>query len=278
MKTKIALVLVALLIVPSLALAQIETAASKKKQEDPAGAWVSTLVAKMAEKDETVVRSVDRAIVSMGEKALPALEKAAKAEGDAGERAKRLIEQIKNPRGRRGGRGGDRGDRGDRGESVPLAGDRRGRRVTLDGRRRHEVTVGHRGADLVDGCGLRSEPGRGRRFVGPVDVAGDVAAPGFVGFLGLLDVRRIPTDVGHVFGERPLLDGAVIVDELVVDGGHGPAGCIVAGRIIDADVDLLVGDVLFGEVTVEVVGGAGVCGVDVVGLAAGVPRRPRIRG
>ena len=118
MKTKIALVLVALLIVPGLALAQIETAADKKKQEDPGSAWISTLVAKMTETDESVVRSVDRAIVSMGEKALPSLEKASKAEGETGERAKRLIEQIKNPRGRRGGerggRGGERGGRGGR--------------------------------------------------------------------------------------------------------------------------------------------------------------------
>ena len=116
MKTKIALVLVALLIVPGLALAQIETAADKKKQEDPGSAWISTLVAKMTETDESVVRSVDRAIVSMGEKALPSLEKASKAEGETGERAKRLIEQIKNPRSRRGGRGGERGgERGGRG-------------------------------------------------------------------------------------------------------------------------------------------------------------------
>ncbi|MEE2712393.1 MAG: hypothetical protein VX913_06445 [Planctomycetota bacterium] len=122
MKTKIALVLVALLIVPGLALAQIETAADKKKQEDPGSAWISTLVAKMTETDESVVRSVDRAIVSMGEKALPSLEKASKAEGETGERAKRLIEQIKNPRGRRGGeRGGRGGERGGRG------GDRGGR-------------------------------------------------------------------------------------------------------------------------------------------------------
>lgn len=115
MKTKIALVLVALLIVPGLALAQIETAADKKKQEDPGSAWISTLVAKMTETDESVVRSVDRAIVSMGEKALPSLEKASKAEGETGERAKRLIEQIKNPRGRRGGERGGRGGRSERG-------------------------------------------------------------------------------------------------------------------------------------------------------------------
>ena len=123
MKTKIALVLVALLIVPGLALAQIETAADKKKQEDPGSAWISTLVAKMTETDESVVRSVDRAIVSMGEKALPSLEKASKAEGETGERAKRLIEQIKNPRGRRGGERGGRGGERGRGHAPALLGE-----------------------------------------------------------------------------------------------------------------------------------------------------------
>lgn len=128
MKTKIALVLVALLIVPGLALAQIETAADKKKQEDPAGAWVATLVGKMKEKDESVVRSVDRALVAMGEKALPTLEKVAAGNDANAERAKRLVDQIKNPRGRRGGRGGaeGRGGRGGRGQGRGGRGGRGG--------------------------------------------------------------------------------------------------------------------------------------------------------
>ncbi len=118
MKTKIALTLVALLILPGFAVAQKIETASGKKQENPSATWISTLVKQMKVKDENVVRSVDRALVTMGDTALPALEKVAMAEGEMGERAKRLVEQIKNPRrggrGERGGRGG-RGERGERG-------------------------------------------------------------------------------------------------------------------------------------------------------------------
>ena len=161
---------------------------------------------------------------------------------------------------------------GDGGGGAPLAG---GRRVTLDERHRYRVNVGHSSADLVDGCGLRSAPGRGRRVVGSVDVAGDVGAPGVVGFPGLLDVRRIRTDVGHVFGERRLLDGARIIG-LVIDGGH-VLGDIRVGLVGDLIVEGVVGDLIVegvvGEVMVDVV----VCGVGVVGLTPGVPGRPGIR-
>ena len=68
------LALVALLLVPGLALAQ------DTKQEDAVSTWINTLIAKMDAKDETITRSVDRALSAMGDKALPALEKVAGGE------------------------------------------------------------------------------------------------------------------------------------------------------------------------------------------------------
>ena len=75
--------------------------------------------------------SVERALVAVGNPALPALQKVAKGnDATKGEFAKRIINQIQNPRRGRGGRGGrgERGGRGGRGRGgfggggEPLAG------------------------------------------------------------------------------------------------------------------------------------------------------------
>ena len=116
MKTNLALALIALVLLPGLALAQGE-----EKKPDAVAEWVNTLVAKMGTQNEVVSRSVDRAILTVGEAAVPALEKVAKSDNSSlAEKAKGLLERIKNPRQRgnrgRGGEGGrGRGGEGGRG-------------------------------------------------------------------------------------------------------------------------------------------------------------------
>ena len=116
MKTTLALALIALVLLPGLALAQGE-----EKKPDAVAEWVNTLVAKMGTQNEVVSRSVDRAILTVGEAAVPALEKVAKSDNSSlAEKAKGLLERIKNPRQRgnrgRGGEGGrGRGGEGGRG-------------------------------------------------------------------------------------------------------------------------------------------------------------------
>ncbi|MAG34508.1 MAG: hypothetical protein CL908_26860, partial [Deltaproteobacteria bacterium] len=112
----LALALIALVLLPGLALAQGE-----EKKPDAVAEWVNTLVAKMGTQNEVVSRSVDRAILTVGEAAVPALEKVAKSDNSSlAEKAKGLLERIKNPRQRgnrgRGGEGGrGRGGEGGRG-------------------------------------------------------------------------------------------------------------------------------------------------------------------
>jgi len=80
-------------------------APSKGKQDGAVSEWVQVLVGRMGEKNEIVRRSVERALVAVGEPALPALEKVSKS-GDRmkAATARRVMEQIRNPR-RRGGVG-----------------------------------------------------------------------------------------------------------------------------------------------------------------------------
>jgi Spy/CpxP family protein refolding chaperone len=133
MKKCFALACVAMLCASGVVAAQEKAVGANK--EDAVSLWVDVLVARLGEKNEVVVRSIDQALVAVGTPAIPALKKVA-AGKDTGSatRATSLIERIENPRAGRGnrpGRGGENAPGGPGGrfgnpmEGVDLADDQK---------------------------------------------------------------------------------------------------------------------------------------------------------
>lgn len=104
----------ALAIVPASLLAQDDTPA--KGGDEALEAWIKSLTEKIAVENETIRRSVQAAVVAVGQPAIPHLQKVAKSEGKASEEAQRLISRIERAGQRRQPGGGeDGGGRGARG-------------------------------------------------------------------------------------------------------------------------------------------------------------------